>query len=436
MQQSLSIYYMTADRAGELRFSDVTPAVIEFLRLFGTFKHDRVEMVGVQRATAGLKADVAAFCVAHSRRAPQLNAFAKLIRDLQDNEAFLLLPSEPRSTAERVRHENVIAQLNGTATAEDIVNGDGLFAGVVAEYDLTIPRTDRHTVIGNKRRSERCCRFCTRSMADGATFKNEAHAISAALGNRYLKLADECDTCNDYFGEGIEPHLIALLDLPRVMLGIQGRGKMGGRPEIPLRGGRMFNDGERVIIECEVDNLEHTGEALSIYAAETMPIIPERCYRALGKFALSVVPEKELVHLGATANWVRYGERPEGRALPLVATNTISLPRASCAQITLYVRRSELSRLPHVVGEFRLGCYLYAFTLPFSARDGDDFAFFGDQQFMDTFRHYARVGGWRMVDFGITRPIAAPTLRLEKANEPGGVVSHDCERQIPVPPET
>ncbi len=383
MEHLFSIHCMTEHRAADLIFAgDMTPAAFEFLELFGTFDGDRFAMVGFQQATTELKSAVAAYCAKYSREVPRSNAFGKLIRDLREDEAFLILPHAPASTREKLAHEYVLALFNGTVTPEEVASQDALFDAVLADYEITTPRTDRHTLIGNKRRADRTCRFCYRTVADGATFDSNAHAISAALGNRFLKLADECDDCNGYFGRELEPHLIALLDLPRVMLGIQGRGKNEGRPEVSFDDGRIYNDGERVIIECPSESVRQTAEGLTIDMAGGFSVIPERCYRALVKIALSVIPAEELAHLHATVKWVRHGQRPDGRAMPLISFNRVAFPPDRCAQITLYVRRSGRSRLPHVVGEFRLGCYLFVFTLPFSARDGVDLAFFNDPKFM------------------------------------------------------
>jgi HNH endonuclease len=49
----------------------------------------------------------------------------------------------------------------------------------------------------------RRCRFCGLRPPE-ATFRTQAHAIPASLGNRTLFTAHECDACNQAFGRGIE----------------------------------------------------------------------------------------------------------------------------------------------------------------------------------------------------------------------------------------
>ncbi|MBV8095742.1 MAG: hypothetical protein JO110_21445, partial [Acetobacteraceae bacterium] len=53
---------------------------------------------------------------------------------------------------------------------------------------------------------DRVCRFCGEHEPK-VTFKDRAHAIPEALGNKSLFTNYECDICNHAFGEGIEKHL-------------------------------------------------------------------------------------------------------------------------------------------------------------------------------------------------------------------------------------
>src|SRR5690242_4591459 len=50
------------------------------------------------------------------------------------------------------------------------------------------------------------CRFCDRTQ-DETSFRDEAHVVPAALGNRRLKSLEECVSCNQE-GSQLEDHLI------------------------------------------------------------------------------------------------------------------------------------------------------------------------------------------------------------------------------------
>lgn len=57
--------------------------------------------------------------------------------------------------------------------------------------------------VGEPDKQKRVCRYCHRSMPE-VSFKKVAHTISEALGNKSIKTNDECDECNQFFGDTIE----------------------------------------------------------------------------------------------------------------------------------------------------------------------------------------------------------------------------------------
>lgn len=151
------------------------------------------------------------------------------------------------------------------------------------------------------------------------------------------------------------------------------------------------------------------------------PVVPQSFYRALAKIALSVIPTAELSALAKTARWVRYGE---GRDMPLpkIASAVVMLPPEPSAQITLYIRKEPHARLPHVVCEFRLGCYMYVYALPFSENDESSLiGFFEDKDFKATFRHYGFVPSWSQQDYSSNEEIlVTQNIRLQPRNPSSG----------------
>ncbi|HVU97775.1 MAG TPA: hypothetical protein VHE34_21270 [Puia sp.] len=73
-------------------------------------------------------------------------------------------------------------------------------------------------------RAERTCRFCGRRRPF-TTFTDEAHMISALLGNKHLLSDSECDECNAVFSK-YESHLANFLGVSRTLLSIKGRDKI------------------------------------------------------------------------------------------------------------------------------------------------------------------------------------------------------------------
>jgi hypothetical protein len=78
-----------------------------------------------------------------------------------------------------------------------------------------------HVVLGREVVPRRC-RFCERVAGD-ATFRQEAHAIPAAIGNRTVFSLEECDDCNGKFGRELEDDFVNFLGPLRTFSGISAR---------------------------------------------------------------------------------------------------------------------------------------------------------------------------------------------------------------------
>ena len=395
--------FMTERGMSELTFAftpETAESVIDFAKIFGKIDSSTVGISTIQCATQDLRNKVSDFVDRHSAKMPHLHRLRKMLTDMPDGEFFLILQTPPSSTEEQFQHERVLHQLNHPQ--EQLADENLLvFGRLFEQYDMSIPRTDKRIDIGNARKMDRICRFCGNKKPK-VQFDKEAHAIPAALGNKYLKLADECDDCNQYFGDQIEPTLVELLNIQRVFLGIESRGSL---PTVQFPGGKLFRNehGMHMAVVSESISEDASG-ALSVRLG-SKSIVPQDFYRALCKIAISVIPEKVLPSLAKTIRWVRYRESSD-KPLPKIAAAVVMLPPDPSAQITLYIRKERHPVLPHVVCEFRLGCYMYVYALPFSELDeGDLVGFFDNDDFKQTFRHYNFVPSWRQQDYSGTQEI-------------------------------
>lgn len=409
-----SLYFMMESDSGELRFRyrlDHALAVQEIIATFGKVDGNSVELSMEQLVTPALRTALDGLIAKHGSTVPQLNKLKQKIGKLGDGEYFLLMPAGPTSTADRFRLENHLHVLNHPGEQPIDSGPENIFSLLLERYNMKNPRTDRRTVIGVGQQL-RTCRFCHRTAEKGATFRKVAHVIPTALGNDHLKSTEECDDCNEYFGGATEPSLIAMLNLQRVFLGTQGRGKQDGRPKLKFSGATIMNDGEKVVLQAG-PALRNENGTFEVDLGRGAPLVPMAVYRALVKIALSVVDEVQLPHLRETIEWVRHALHSE-KPLPLVAMSTINLPPDPSAQITVYTRREPHPRLPHIVGEFRLGCYMFAFAVPFSAEDQWDLVgFFDDSTFRETFQHYMLAAQWVQQDLsGTAQVVPAPRLRF------------------------
>jgi hypothetical protein len=77
-------------------------------------------------------------------------------------------------------------------------------------------------------RQPRVCRFCGRSDSE-TLFRDGAHAIPAAFGNRKVFSNEECYDCNHRIGSKLENDLASFLAMPRALSRIAAR---NGAPKI------------------------------------------------------------------------------------------------------------------------------------------------------------------------------------------------------------
>lgn len=410
---ALSLTIKTEKRTGVFQATfhpESAAAVLEFAAIFGTVEPGKVAIRNPQIATPELQRALADFVSKHGKANPRLNAVASLIRELSDNEYFLVLPASDFSTEEVLQQELVLQTLNHPGAQMFEREHQEFFGALLHKYNMHAPITTEHTAIGHAVKVERVCRFCGGTKASGASFQKVAHAVSAALGSQ-LKLHDECDDCNGYFGEKIEPALLDFLNVARVFLGLTNRGK---KPKVVLPSGTLSNDGTTMFVRSSDLSQDESGLFIANLGLGK-PLRPQNIYRTLVKFALSVIPEEQLPEFDKTIDWLR-NDRHLSEPLPKVAATLVSLPPSPAALITLHVRKSPSSMLPHVVCEFRVGPYLYVYALPFSRRDSWNLVgFFDDPEFRGTFRHLAAVDSWTMQDFSSPEEISLCTrIRLEK----------------------
>lgn len=202
--------------------------------------------------------------------------------------------------------------------------------------------------------------------------------------------------------------------MQRVFLGTQGRGKNNGRPKLKFGSDTLMHDGQKVVVQAHAVS-KPDADTLEVTLGRGARLVPMSVYRALVKIVVSVLDEELLPDLTKTFEWVRYGLHSD-QPLPKVEMATIDLPPDPSAQITVYTRRTPHPRLPHVIGEFRLGCYVLVFAVPFSTQDQWGLVgFFEDVNFQDTFRHYVAAAQWTEWDLSGTKPMAlSPRLRFVK----------------------
>lgn len=233
-------------------------------------------------------------------------------------------------------------------------------------YDMTRYDNGYNTVhgIGEAERSKRICRFCGLKMPE-TTFKNKSHSISEALGNKNIITNDECDVCNGKFGKGIELDLINLLDFFRAYYGIQGK---GGKKSFVSSDFEISKNDSAVSLKVLDENvvLEDKNN-IRIQLKHPQKINLQNVYRALIKYALSVLDSSCLRNFQETIKWVK--SKCSCNELPWVTILVTNQKSDSFPIINVFVRKSDTKELPYSFMTLEIDGLEIIALLPLSSKD-------------------------------------------------------------------
>lgn len=406
--ENLNLEFMTL--SGGFRMAMNPPsanslqAFNELLLCFSEMIEGRMCLLPYIKMSSAVKANVKAYVDTYGESFPHLFKVRKKILDMPDGEYFLLMHKMPDETEERTKLEAFLEVIN-ECEEDDVIeewhkrlsDNNSFVGGILQNYDIFTPRTDIRTTIGNATKDNRECRFCRGTLSTGSSFSKIAHAVPEALGNKTLILADECDTCNKYFGDNVEPYFIGTLDIYRSLLGVKGK---GGPPNIKYIDGEIrHQDGAPVI---SAKNITVTENEVVVNFGGFRKFVPAKMYKALCKITLSAIEDEHLAGLEDTISWVR--NESDEAPLPKIALNVIKVSDESPFAVTTFIRKNNNYSIPHVVSEFRFGSLVYVYVLPFSRRDRFDFVEDVDfERYWNFFSIFNQVSGWTFRSYQSTK---------------------------------
>lgn len=173
-------------------------------------------------------------------------------------------------------------------------------------------------VIGDPTKNRKC-RFCGRTIKDGASFTNRSHAISEGLGNHSVFCLDECDQCNAKFST-LEQSIVSFLNVSLCVYGIKGKPKKGKQD---IRGIRtplfdINNSGNMMLFQFNTRNdndmfvqLERKAK-LDNFNISSEPkwnkYIPRDIFRSLSKYIVAIAKDEHLPIMQKTIQWINNGD--------------------------------------------------------------------------------------------------------------------------------
>jgi len=315
------------------------------------------------------------FLEKHKDVYPQLLSFNTFLNNLEPDEMFFILPNIELDIDQKLEiYSHLQSQKSSRGPDEILSELKKISKPLFQSYNITVLGQYRHS-IGNPRKKDRVCRFCSRSMPE-VTFNKKAHAISEGIGNKTLMIYDECDTCNNRFSETIEPDLIEYFSLYRTIYGIKAK---GGKKKIKGINFDLENDGQIQIRMRQFSDRPPTGDKYKIPLHFKEKVCFQNIYRTFVKFFLSLVDENELQYFAKTIQWVN-GDF-SAKNLPLVSSSLSSKIYTEQPFFTYYIRKNNDLKLPYAVCDFQFICFKYVFIVPFCSQDSKGFLKKEEQQY-------------------------------------------------------
>ncbi|WP_440809677.1 hypothetical protein [Pseudomonas syringae] len=461
----MSYEFFFFSNKGTFELSAGGPGAADFWRdilaCFGTSPVYVVTKITIRRLqvkTPQMMAMLDVFVDTYKYVFPKIFKFRDFLKRLDDGEQFFFYNSKLYLT--QMEEIQLHAQLSAHAAGDSgELNFDSLIEmhrDLLMNYEIDGPSPDRKFYIGNRRKDERLCRFCgntraERNPVDGkvsrTTFRHEAHAISESLGNKTLILCDECDACNTHFAEGCEAHIHLYLKLFAAFFKIKNKDNRISK----IKGKNFYfsyvDDGEKASIrqaleasasemqsdddiarDDEIDSegtkdairklealdfrlmywrAEGDPEYLSDQPPESIPlrhfeqINMQEIYKALVKFAMSVIEARHLPSFNRTIEWLAGSSYRE--VLPKVALRHSYVGFSKEPHMRVYLKRMGKQELPVAVGEFSFTFLQYVFIIPaFGDDDADCTREEIYREFWEFFP-FKRLGNWDFQDFSDSR---------------------------------
>lgn len=336
----------------------------------------------------------------HSHSSPEINKLRTFINEIDDGEYFYILPNiEELSTSQMISIKNQLNSHNDPTfdLVKEQQGFEELFSEVFNSYTIENVRHDKKNKIGESNKRTRKCRFCNNTMKTGATFFNEAHAISEALGNKKLILNEECDTCNSYFSDTIEKDMINYFRFHSIYYGVKN--KENRIPKLKEKNFEYFNDGNgKYILKYIDDKITDKNQPEKIPLKFREKIQKQNIYKCLCKYSLSIIQNFPTEKFSKTVKWIRsdifYSKLPQ---IAILSNNSFFTKEPS---VVLYKRKKEDYSIPYCVGEFHFLTFTMVFIIP--TFDENELNFTSEEEFSSFFKyfkHFSQSSGWKFESF-------------------------------------
>lgn len=331
---------------------------------------------------------------------PQLNALPSLfLKEIGMDNYYAITMNRQLDTGETMALMNQLDSMQNGRSLEEMMKRDlELFGDLLANYQIHANDGLERIEIGPKDKVKRICRYCHKGIPD-TQFDEVAHTISEGFGNKGIITNDECDECNSYFGQEVEPALIEYLDFFRVFYGVQGKKgkihhKYGGNYEM------VKTDDDNLKLDVVASDEEIASMPAekpgSLKLKSHQAVAKQDIYRSLVKYALGILQPEYMSEFGNTVEWL-LGNRVIEK-LPLVRFE-VSAQYNEQPTVAVMIRTSGETTLPHAVSEINIMNIRFLIIIPMC--DERDVPFL-DNSYWDKFVNVFKMYGarnWQLQDF-------------------------------------
>lgn len=307
---------------------------------------------------------------------PQFKAFINRFDRLEDGEPYFLFFNQVDNlTMDLLR--NIISILktddSNEVIEEEIKTLYDIYFEIInvqetLEKDYEIYRNDCELLkdkrIGEKDKKKRKCIFCDLTMNEGAKFTKDAHIISEGLGNKHLYQNEECDECNQWFGDNYEEDCMNFFSIFKQIYHIRSKHK--ANPQVMLKSnGVMTNIEDNEGIKRSVIIMSGTKNVDDKYIKVTLEekVCLWNIYKLFCKFAISSLERKNIIGYEKTIKWIR-GKLNNEEELPMIALE-LKLNVNKEPSIMVYKRKSESNDIPSSFAQLSIFNLIIWYYIPY-----------------------------------------------------------------------
>lgn len=234
------------------------------------------------------------------------------------------------------------------------------------------PSLISETLFNERKQGKKRCRFCGRIL-DESHYKKDAHAISASLGNTKFFCSDECDECNENFGRTWENDVTQFFQVYLLLNQVPKRN--GKERHVSGRNFEMQMSNENQFFadlpllqlhlydwKNDNDSTENVIQMMSNLNLTNKTYIPQNVYKAMCKYALSLMPHSATHLYQKTIQWIQGGLYESNLPqLKIASTDRTVKEPVMC----LMLRKTSNRILPHCVVFLHVANLYFVYTLPF-----------------------------------------------------------------------